>query len=231
MSLTDVIVGAVRGIAGRLIGAKYEWRRHIDFEIIKKVYEPLHTKIIEYLKFIVDFIEIPPGSYETFVRGIKDNYWYSRVSKKVAEKFQEWQSRVSEYNAIRKDMRGKIEKAINQEIEKRETALEPSPDKNHIVFEFKGIITEEFFNSMTTAPSRLLQGKINDEEYHFIDNFKRRGKPSAREIRAKLASGFAKAIYEEIQKATLFADLHKKVEEIKNVTARLREVLEKRIKK
>lgn len=234
MSLTDVIVGAVVGgcigIAGGVVAVKYEWRRHIDFVCIKEIYAPLHAKIIEIRNSLTKFVGISPGDVETFVRRIKDNYWYPRVSKKVAEKFQEWQSRVSEYDTIRRDMEGKIEKVITQEIEKREASLEPSPDKAHVVFEFKRIIKEGFLYPMSTGYFLLIRGEINDEEYHFIDNFKRGGNPLVHEIKVNLASGFPKAIYEEIQKDPLFTNLHDKVTEVEGTTARLREVLEKQKK-
>jgi len=236
MSLIDVLVGAVAGgcigVAGGVVAVKYEWSKQIDLVCMKEVYEPLHSKIIDYLYFVKKFVLYAPlMDVETFVSKIEDSYWYSRVNKKVAEKFREWQSRVSEYNVIVKDMRVKIEKAIDHEIETRATAFESSTDKNHLVSEFKRITTDGFLSSGATGSYLLTQGKANDEEYYFISNFKNGGTPSEREIRAKLANGFPMAIYEKIRKDPLFTELHNKIKEVEDTTSQLRGVLEKRIMK
>lgn len=235
MSLTDMIVGALIGgcavIVGGVVVAKYKWRRHIDFVCIKEIYAPLHAKIIEIRNSLTKFVGISPGDVETFVRRIKDNYWYSRVSKEVSEKFQEWQSRVFEYGAIVRDVNDKICQAVNQEVEKRAAALESHSEKNRLVSNFKDILKEGFSPYISNAPSWLIKGKVNDEEYYFISNFKRGGAPPEREIKDKLAGGFPRAIYEVIRKGPALANLHDKVKEVEDATARLRDVLEKRIKK
>lgn len=234
MSLTDVLVGALIGgcavIAGGVIVAKYKWKKQIDFVCIKEIYAPLHAKIIKRSDSITKNIGLFSADL-TFVREIKNNYWYSRVPQKISEKLEEWQSRVSGYNAVWKEMRGNIEKAVNQEIEKRAAALKPSRDRDRLVSGFKESVMQGLLSLGATCYFRLIQGKINDEDYYFIENFKRGGSPPEREIRDKLASGFPKAIYEEIRNDPALTNLHDKVKEVEDATARLREVLEKRIKK
>jgi len=232
MSLIDVLAGAVIGgcigVAGGVIAVKYEWRKQIDFVCVKEIYEPLHNKIIEHLYFIKKCVYYPVD-IEPFVSKIEDSFWYSRVNKKVAERFREWRLCVSEYDAIVKDMRVKIENAIAQEIETRLTAFKISTDYNHLILEFKKITTDGFLGSGTTGSYLLIQGKTKDEEYYFINNFKNMGTPPEREIEAKLANGFPKTIYEKIRKDPLFDGLYNKVKEIENVTSQLRDVLERRI--
>jgi len=224
------LVGGCIGIVGGVIAVKYEWRRHIDFICVKEVCEPLHKKIIECSDSITKNIGLFTADL-TFVRKIKNNYWYSIVKKKISKKLDEWQSRISEYNVVWKEMREKIEKAINQEIERRMAALGPSQDKGRLVSEFKKNMEQGFLSSGATGYVLLIQGKINDEDYYFIENFKRAGAPPEREIRNKLAGGFPKAIYEEIRKDPTLTSLPDKVKEVEDATTRLREVLEKWIKK
>lgn len=233
MSLTDVIVGAVVGgcigIAGGVVAVKYEWRRHVDFEIINKVYEPLYKKIIERSDSITKNIGLFSADL-TFFREIKKNYWYSRVTQKISKKLEDWQSRVSEYNAVWKEMREKIEQAINQEVERRAALLEPSRDRDRLVSGFKENVTQGFMYSGATGYSLLIQGKINDEDYYFLENFKCSGPDAEREIKVKLASGFPNAIYEEIRKDPTLTNLYDRVKKVEDATARLREVLEKQKK-
>jgi len=229
MSVIDVIVGAVRGIAERLVRAKYERGRHFDFEVIKKVYESLHKKITECRDLILKYVGFSSSGLSA-IREITKSYWFSRVPKNISAKIKEWQSLVSEYDATVKELRKKIEKAVGQEIDKRAKTFEPNPINEKIVKEFRDIMDAQGYMGSSTAYLLLIRGKIDDDEHDFIKVFIR-GEQPERENRSKLASGFPKAIYEEVQMGPLCINLNDKAKEIDDATTRLLDDLGKQIKK